>query len=278
MSSTFENLQAYSDYYPIPDDDYDTYEVIYMLQDNFEYYAKRLKLLCIIYFEEKGNKRFLEILESEIEPFYKNNKSLRKGTSDDGDNVSSDLIEVFQKNLSIFSAFSDKNAEILKRTGLVYLEHILESTGVIIRQLDKKPSSETEVYKAVKIVCEATFSNAQFLTTNYQTAINQPTFPIEEFFTDSFQQSVRCYKPDILIPSLNCAVEYKYAEDEKKLVETIEQILIDVKGYDNHHKYKIFYAVFYVKVGIWTRKKFNEVWDEKKFPKNWKGIMVEGEI
>lgn len=277
MSSTFDNLHFHLEHYDEDHEDHEAEEAIAMLKANFEYYANRLRLLCITYFETKKQTRFLEILERAIEPFYKNEKTLRQGTMDDGDYVSSDLIHAFTKHLSIFPAFSNSDSEILKRTGLVYLEHILESTGVIIKQLKKKPKSEVEVYKAVRIVCEATFSNAQFLTWNFQTLINQPTFPVDEFFTDTFQQTVRCYKPDILIPTLNCAVEYKYADNEKTLIETIDQILIDVKGYDKHPKYRIFYAVFYVKVGIWSRKRFDEVWTEKNFPDNWKGRMVEGE-
>jgi len=56
----------------------------------------------------------------------------------------------------------------------------------------------------------------------------------------------------------------------------MDEILIDVKGYDKNPSYKYFYAVFYTKPGICSRKKFQKLWDEKEFPKNWKSIFVEG--
>ena len=201
-----------------------------------------------------------------------------KASYDDGDYATSSLITTYRNLLSIFPGFLDTNTEILKRSGLIYLEHILESTHIIINKLEKKPKSEVEVYNAVKIVCEATFANAEFLHFNMLTPTEQNTFQFTAHFTPSFQTQVKCYKPDILIPSLNCAIEYKYAESETSLIKTIEDILIDVKGYSNNFHYRIFYAVFYVKIGIWSRQRFNQVWTEKGFPENWKGIMVEGEM
>jgi len=38
----------------------------------------------------------------------------------------------------------------------------------------------------------------------------------------------------------------------------------------------LFYAVFYVKAGSVPSQRFTEVWKEKGFPKNWKGILVTG--
>jgi hypothetical protein len=74
-----------------------------------------------------------------------------------------------------------------------------------------------------------------------------------------FYSNAKCYKPDILIPTLNCAIEYKFARTEATLVKTIEQILIDVKGYAGHPIYKYFYAVFYVKSGIISKNRFDEI-------------------
>jgi len=146
---------------------------------------------------------------------------------------------------------------LLNKTGITYLEQILASTAVIAKDLGKTPQNEKEVYESVRVVCKATFTSA--------------TFP-----TDSFQKTAKCYRPDILIPSLNCAVEYKYAITEKELNETIDQILIDVAGYAGHPTYKLFYAVFYVTVGACTAGRFHEIWKEKGFPDNWKGILVAG--
>jgi hypothetical protein len=57
----------------------------------------------------------------------------------------------------------------------------------------------------------------------------------------------------------------------------VSQILIDVVGYSNHPTYKLFYAVFYVKPGICSEKRFNIIWEGYKFPNNWKPIFIIGE-
>ena len=220
--------------------------------------SKSLFILCIAYLEQRNLKNYLSAFEKELNPFLTDRvKNLSGSYHEESGEVYSDLVSLFWNYLLSFSTFGDNNDFLLKRTGLIYLEDILQSTAVILKSQNKTPSKETDVYNAVKIVCQATFPSA--------------IFP-----TESFQKPAKCYKPDILIPSLNCAVEYKYAENEQKLISTIDEILIDVKGYDKHSVYKIFYAVFYVKPGIWTKNKFQEVWKEKEFPANWKAFMVEG--
>ena len=102
-------------------------------------------------------------------------------------------------------------------------------------------------------------------------------FPKDALFpSEPFIQTAKCYIPDILIPSLNCAIEYKYAPTLEKLTRTMDEILIDVNGYSNHDIYKLFYAVFYVKPGIIIKRRFDQIWSEKQFPDNWKGILVYG--
>ncbi|EPU1022796.1 hypothetical protein ACVUNK_004389, partial [Escherichia coli] len=91
-----------------------------------------------------------------------------------------------------------------------------------------------------------------------------------------FLKSFKEYKPDILIPELFTAVEYKYASTEEKLKSTIEQIAADVKGYTGDNDYNIFYAVFYVTTDFWGLEKFMNVWNENKFPQNWIPVYVVG--
>lgn len=230
------------------------------LEDNFEFYARNLFIITIAYLENKGFNNLLLKFEKSVTPYYDDRKKLFDSAFDErsGEDYSL-LIGEYWRYLAAFPAFNANGYEqILIRTGLVYLEHILESTAVIISELGQTPTSETDVYNCVKVVCMTVFPNYK-----------QPSKTI-------FQQTAKWYKPDILLPSLNCAIEYKYAATESRLIETIDQILIDVVGYANNDDYKLFYAVFYVKPGIWTKQRFYEVWNEKKFPKNWKGVFVEG--
>jgi len=260
MSSIYADIQFKEEISSSKPDDYDLKYEISDLEERFGYLADRVYKMCIAYFETKGLNEYINIFKTEILPNIKNKEKLLSGTfNQDNAEVYSDLTSIFWSYLLTFPAFGDNDTEILlKRTGITFLENILESTGVIIKELNKTPTTETQVYEAVKVVTQATFPSASFPS-------------------QSFQKTAKCYIPDILLPTLNCAVEYKYADTERKLIDTIDQILIDVKGYDKHLVYKLFYAVFYVKPGIWTKTRFDEVWKEKEFPDNWKGILVIGQ-
>lgn len=145
----------------------------------------------------------------------------------------------------------------LKLSGVQYLETILRNTATIIHKTKTIPTSEPQVYKCVRNIFEAVFP----------TAIS----PKSNFF-----KSYKQYKPDVLIPELLAAVEYKYAESEAVLKTTIGQISDDVKGYTGDKDYNLFYAVFYVKNDFWGKDKFNAAWVEKDFPKNWRSFYVVG--
>lgn len=145
----------------------------------------------------------------------------------------------------------------IKLSGIRYLETILKNTATIIEKTGITPTSEVEVYKAVKDIFEIIFPSAKFPKSN-------------------FIKIAQEYKPDILIPDLHVAIEYKYAVNATKLKATIAQISDDVKGYTGDDDYKLFYAVFYVTKSFWTKEKFKAAWDEKKFPKNWRAFYIVG--
>jgi hypothetical protein len=152
--------------------------------------------------------------------------------------------------LSVFE-FSESDDERYNRlSGIRYLENVLNNTAVIISNSGTQPRTETEVYKAVKNILEA-------------------IFPTSKSPKSNFIKTAKEYKPDILIPELNAAVEYKYASTEEKLKVTVEQIAADVKGYTGDKDYNVFYAVFYVTDDFWGEEKFKQVWKEQQFPKNW---------
>ena len=145
----------------------------------------------------------------------------------------------------------------LKLSGVQYLETILKNTAAIIHKSGKTPKSEVDVYKSVRHVLEVIFPSAKSPKTN-------------------FIKTAQEYKPDILIPELSAAVEYKYAADEARLKSVIAQISDDVKGYSGDEDYNLFYAVFYVTEDFWGKSKFKEVWREKGFPSNWRWHYIVG--
>ncbi|TWC61611.1 hypothetical protein [Herbaspirillum sp. SJZ099] len=145
----------------------------------------------------------------------------------------------------------------LKLSGIQYLEVILENTASIIHKMGQTPASEAEVYKAVRHILESVFPSAKT--------------PKSNFF-----KTAQEYKPDILIPELSSAIEYKHANNEAKLKAVIAQISDDVKGYTGDDDYNLFYAVFYVTNDFWGKAKFEKAWEEKNFPKNWRPYYIVG--
>ncbi len=259
MSSIFTDIQLIEENHS-GTEDYEVFIEVDNLKDRFAYLSKIVYNLMLVYFESKNLNNYSEKFKGELYAIIEDrNKALEGKFSDDIGEGFSVLTSKFWEYLAPFPFFGENDYEyLLKRTGLTYLVNILESTGIIIKASGEVPLTETQVYKAVRTVCKATFPSA--------------SYPSQALI-----QTAKCYIPDILIPALNCAVEYKYAENEQKLIHTIDEILIDVNGYDKNPTYKLFYAVFYVKPGIWTKKRFDDVWEEKEFPENWKGIYVIGE-
>ncbi|EMJ5493719.1 hypothetical protein L5590_001162 [Pseudomonas aeruginosa] len=167
------------------------------------------------------------------------------------------FIAKISKFLSSFE-FTESNEDQYERiTGLQYLETILKNTAVIISRNNLKPKSEVDIYKAVKSTLSIVFASSKHPKSN-------------------FIKTAKEYNPDILIPELYAAIEYKYATDEQKLKSTIEQIAADVKGYTGDSDYRVFYAVFYVTEDFWGQQKFSKVWSDQNFPKNWMPIYVVG--
>lgn len=151
----------------------------------------------------------------------------------------------------------DDNSIYLKTSGISYLETILKNTATIVHKSGRTPVTETEVSKIARDVLEVIFPSA--------------IKPKSNFFKKAQE-----YKPDILIPELSAAVEYKYATDEVKLKATIGQISDDVKGYTGDSDYNLFYAVFYVTNDFWGEEAFRHAWNEKEFPPNWQAFYIVG--
>lgn len=263
MDQTFQLVHNHDEDYS--DHDLSHKQVIGHYKREFTFLTDRVHRSCMVYFELKGVPLYIEkfdylfkmaVIESKNKDFVDIKRANVYGDEE------SYITVLFRQFLYPFKAFGGRDKKYL--TGLNYLENILRSTTLILT--NKKitaPTQESEVYNGVKIVLEATFSEhqAQYVEGHH-----------------SFNTLIKCYKPDILIPALNCAVEYKFATTIERLAKTIEDIHVDVKGYANHPIYTLFFAVFYLKTGLVTEMRFKEIWDSKGFPENWKPIFVEGPV
>ena len=233
----------------------------------FIFLTDRVYNSCLIYFELKRIPLYINEFKSTFEKvLFNSNKESNKNAEladltfiDIYGQEESKVTKVFRQALYPFKAFAAVDEAHL--TGLDYLEKILNSTNRILSDRGVKPTQESEVYSSVRIVIEATFSDTKIRFPEGTKVINQ---------------MAQGYIPDILIPDLQCAIEYKYAVSEKDLNTKIDQVLADVKGYDNHSIYTLFYAVFYVKTGAISKDRFEQLWQTKMFPSNWKPIFVEG--
>jgi hypothetical protein len=145
-----------------------------------------------------------------------------------------------------------------QKAGIKCLETVLENTAAILRQLKVEPKSEPQVYRPVREVLKLIFEGAR----------NPPA--------GRFSKSLKNFAPDILIPDLFAAVEYKYVPNEATLKSALAGIAEDVGGYTGDTQYKLFYAVFYFADNFLSRKRFLTFWAEKKFPKEWIPIFVVG--
>jgi len=230
------------------------------LKEKYEYRLRVFANDIQVYLEAIHHARYLKKFETELLPkFSSPNEIYNQKYSDVTEELYSPFIEEIGAFLAPFE-FSHL-AEIdraLSAAGVQYLENILQATGQILNDLGKIPKSEPQIYNTIKFVIKAVFPDSKGAGSN-------------------FLKTAKEYKPDVLIPSVKAAVEYKYATSEKKLKTQIGQVLEDQAGYTGDDDYQLFYAVFYVNRDFWGVKKFNEVWRKDfSFPKNWRAYYIIG--
>jgi hypothetical protein len=145
-----------------------------------------------------------------------------------------------------------------QQAGIRCLESLLENTAHLLELLKVKPTSETEVSHPVREIIKLMFEGSR----------NPPA--------GRFIKTFKYYKPDILVPDLSVAVEYKYIPDLSTLNAALAGISDDAGGYTDDPQYRRFYAVFYFTNNFVSQKKFQEAWIEKQFPKEWVPMYVLG--
>lgn len=230
------------------------------LSDEIEVLAKRLIILCEMLFESEQLHRHLDVFSEKSKAFINKKDRLFSYYFDEtnGEQYSEFTAFVYDYLIGFNGNWGKPDESIKQKVGLKYLENILKSTKQIINYWQLDPKKEIEISDKVKFVIKLTFPD--YLDSHFQ-----------------FQKMAICYKPDILIQELKCAIEFKFVKNEKELTKCLEQILIDVEGYSGHPQFNLFYAVFYLKKD--TNININraaQLWKENGFPKNWKPIFIEG--
>lgn len=251
LDSLFHYLESYADV----SEEYTNKEIIQAKKKRFEYLSERVFNLCMAYFETRDLRNYSLKFEEKLKPFLEDKRKLFSSYSHFVEEEQSALTTMFWQFLDAFPAFGS----IEEPSGKDYLREILKNTTLILKDKKIKPTNETDIYNAVSIHCKAIFHDSRFAP-----------------FAEPFNKTAKQYKPDILVPSLNCAIEYKYAKSEKGLARTIDEILIDVKGYSDHPVFRDFFAVFYINPGLVAEERCNQMWKEKDFPANWEAIFIQG--
>jgi hypothetical protein len=229
------------------------------LQAPFEAHLRALYLASVVLMDSRNLSVYLKQFYERFGEDFDSSKAAAAFASED--EAPHYLYNTFLRDLSVFltplgiGASSDCNRQL---AGVRLLENLLDGTAALLHQFGIEPASEAQVYNPVKKIVSILFHAPQ----------NPPA--------SRFIQSFKCYKPDILIPELHAAVEYKFINSSNDLSAALAGIADDVNGYSGDADYKLFYTVFYLTRSFVGREQFLTAWAEKCFPKYWVPIYVVG--
>jgi len=156
-------------------------------------------------------------------------------------------------------SFPDFKNQITNRDDLETLRSILANTHLIMQRTALIADKEYTVYKSVKWFMELIW----------------PKTKIEKL--PEFQQEFKHYEPDLHIPELGVAIEYKLIREGDHPENHIDQVRTDANNFSGRSDYNIFFAVFYfINNQNFKQENIELCWQKKQFPENWFPIYVFG--
>jgi hypothetical protein len=142
-------------------------------------------------------------------------------------------------------------------SGLGIFETILGNTGRLIAERCLQPHKETQVHDEIEKVLKLCFSNVA-----REIPLHQP---------------LKTYKPDVGVPELMAAVEYKFIDSKAKAKTAVGGIYEDLRGYSAHRdRWRNFYAVFYMSEPFMTQKELDTEWRLVGADRSWTPMIVHG--
>ncbi|REG90830.1 PD-(D/E)XK nuclease domain-containing protein [Flavobacterium aquicola] len=154
-------------------------------------------------------------------------------------------------------SFQEFNIDYFEKLEVNKLKQILENTNPILAKTKSKVTNETSIYTPIKWFVEIVYPTMR--------SLGKARF-IKKFTT---------YHPDILIPEISSAVEYKYIRKGVGISNYLDQIKTDADSYVGDPEYKFFYAVVYFEDKSEINPEgFRQAVVEKKFPENWTLIAL----
>jgi hypothetical protein len=137
------------------------------------------------------------------------------------------------------------------------LRQILMGTSKLIADRKLVPKNEAEVRREI-----------------YATLLHVFPDTVREL---PIPQVSKTYKPDIGIPHLQVAVEYKFCDTENELKKCLEGIYADTKGYTGSNDWTHFLAVLYCTGAFMTEAQLREEERRVGMPASWELLLVTGQ-
>lgn len=213
------------------------------------------KNICV-YLETKDLYDYLKVFRSK----YENDIHERKKVTDvvgPRYSMSEPSLKMLREFVDVLSPFRDFDLDTKKKRGNSNLRQILENSRLIIEKLKVEIKNETTIYKSVKWIIELSYPSTR--------GLNKARF-IKKFAT---------YQPDILIPEIGVAIEYKYVKSGTNVNVYLDQIRTDSLNYTFDIDYNHFYAIVYFEdKSEFIPSSFAHAVKEKGFPENWEVIGV----
>jgi hypothetical protein len=164
------------------------------------------------------------------------------------------LLNEFYRFLSPFKDF-DYSAN--DKEEINHLLEVLKGTRYILQNLKTEITNETSIYKEVKWVLKLFYPEAR------------------KAVKADFHSLFKSYEPDVLIPELKTAVEYKLIRTSANIEDYIDQVSVDAINYKGDYRYENFIAVLCIEnAGSAPEKNIRKAWSSKNFPTNWDLVIV----
>ena len=234
-------------------DEEETEEEKYILEDNktsiYENTKRLFHKICL-FFELSESPFYLQKFKSEFEDIINDKKlTLQSHVLYYDDESSMKILYDFGVYLNSFPEFDYEEEKKIKYDKL---KLILENTNQLISKTNTKVKNETSIYKTIRWFIEIIYPSSR--------GLNKARF-ISKFKT---------YHPDILVPEIYSAIEYKFIKKGESLGNYIDQLKTDADSYKDDPEYKFFYAVivFEDKTEL-NKASIEQAVYEKKFPNNW---------
>ncbi len=174
----------------------------------------------------------------------------------------SEVVQLLQRHYRVISVLLGEEKKLddiddLKwPERILMLKRILTNTPKIIYDRKIKPKNEAQVRKAVFDILVHVFPDT-----------------VREM---SISQVTKTYKPDMGIPSIKTAIEYKFADNENEVKKSVGALYEDMHGYAGSEDWKRFYSVIYMTDAYFTQEQIMEEFSRTKSYKNWEPILVHG--